>query len=39
MDEEEVPLDEEVLDPLEEGALNDFRFDEDTDEDPERDRN
>ena len=26
---------EEPLEPLEDGALNDFRFDEDTDDDPE----
>ena len=37
MDDEEVkeePIDEEILDPLEEGAMNDFRFDEESDEDP-----
>ena len=27
-------LDDGVLDPLEDGAINDFRFDEDTDDDP-----
>jgi len=28
---------EEPLEPLEEGALNDFRFEEDTDDDPDKD--
>ncbi len=28
---------EEPLEPLEEGAINDFRFDEDTDDDPDKD--
>jgi len=40
MDEEEEvtePLSEDELDPLSEGAINDFRFDEDTDDDPDRD--
>ncbi|MES2315162.1 MAG: hypothetical protein V4486_00275 [Patescibacteria group bacterium] len=29
--------DDELLEPLEEGAINDFRFDEDTDDDPDKD--
>lgn len=40
MDEEETkePADgDEILDPLEEGASNDFRFDENTDDDPDKD--
>ncbi len=28
---------DEPLDPLEDGAMNDFRFDEDADEDPDKD--
>ena len=44
MDEEETSEDkgfklggeneDEILDPLEEGAMNDFRFDEENDDDP-----
>ncbi len=29
--------DADELEPLEEGAMNDFRFDEDTDDDPDKD--
>ena len=36
MDEEEIN-DEDELEPLEDGAMNDFRFDEDTDDDPDKD--